>query len=273
MSLAYSHQRVRRLRRLLHKRATRWAEQAFVVEGVELVREAMAAGVAPQSVFVAADGLDTRGVAEVVASAGELGVRVHELAPGVIAKVADTATPQPVMAVFAICPSGLSELAGGRLVVVLDDVRDPGNAGTVLRTAEAAGADAVVFGGGTVDPYNPKTVRASAGSLFHTTVVVEPDIQRALESLAGQGYRRLGAAVRGAQDYTTVDWRSPVAVVLGNESSGLGPSLPLDGLVGIPMSGRAESLNVAMACAVLCFEVQRQRRTDPPVRSRSTMPR
>jgi len=243
-----------------------------VVEGVELIREAMTAGIEPQSVFLAAEGHGDPGAAAVVALAVERGVRVHELASGVIARVADTVTPQPVMAVFAIRPGELATLAGGRLVVVLDDVRDPGNAGTVLRTAEAAGADGVVFGGGTVDPYNPKTVRASAGSIFHTNVVVEPDIDRALESLADLGYRRLGAVVRGAQDYTTVDWLSPVAVVLGNESSGLGGSLPLDGTVGIPMTGKSESLNVAMACAVLCFEAQRQRRLDP-LRSRSTMPR
>ncbi len=247
-----------------------------MVEGVELVREAMAAGIAPQSVFVAAEGVGDPGVIEVARMAGDLGVRVHELAPGVIAKVADTMTPQPVMAVFPMrlpSPGEAVDFAGGQLVVVLDDVRDPGNAGTVLRTAEAAGADAVVFGAASVDPYNPKTVRSSAGSIFHVRVVVEPDIHWALSSLADQGFLRLGAAVQGAEDYTAVDWRRPVAVVLGNESSGLGPSLPLDGLVGIPMTGRAESLNVAMACAVLCFEAQRQRRLEPGVGPRSTMPR
>jgi TrmH family RNA methyltransferase len=252
---------VRRLRRLLSKRATRWAERAFVVEGVELVRSALAAGAVPESVYVAAEG--GHGVAELAAAAEAMGVRVQGLAAGVVAKVADTVTPQPVLAVFPMLDRDLGALAGGSLVVVMDDVRDPGNAGTVLRTADAAGAHAVVCCGGTVDPYNPKTVRSSAGSLFHVPLVVEPDTGQALDALAGHGYRRLGAVVRGGEDYAEVDWREPTALVLGNEAAGLPHGLLLDGSVGIPMAGLAESLNVGMACAVLCFEALRQRRMDP----------
>lgn len=230
-----------------------------MAEGVELVRTALGAGALPESLYVAAEG--GHGVEELAAAAEAAGVRVFELAPGVTAKVADTVTPQPVLAVFAMLDRGLDSLSGGGLVVVMDDVRDPGNAGTVLRTADAAGADAVVWCGGTVDPYNPKTVRSSAGSLFHVPVVVEADTGRALAALADLGYRRLGAVVRGGEDYAAVDWDRPTALVLGNEAAGLGEGLDLDGTVGIPMAGRAESLNVGMACAVLCFEALRQRRT------------
>jgi TrmH family RNA methyltransferase len=229
-----------------------------VAEGVEVVRTAMAAGILPESLYVAAEG--GQGADEVAAEAEQAGVRVYELAPGVLAKVADTVTPQPLMAVFAMLDKELATVAGGRLVVVTDDVRDPGNAGTVLRTADAAGADAVVFCGGSVDPYNPKTVRSSAGSLFHVPVVVEADTDRAMAGLADLGYHRLGAAVRDGEDYAAYDWSVPTAVVLGNESAGLRPDLPLDGYVAIPMAGRAESLNVGMAAAVLCFEALRQRR-------------
>jgi RNA methyltransferase, TrmH family len=247
------------VRRLLAKRTTRWAERAFVVEGVEVVRAALAAGAVPESVYVAAEG--GHGVAELASRAEDLGVRVHVLAPGVMSRVADTVTPQGVLAVFPMADRGPEATAGGTLAVVMDDVRDPGNAGTVLRTADAAGVDVVVCCGGTVDPYNPKTVRSSAGSIFHVPLVVEPDVVRALELLAAHGYRRLGAVVRDGEDYTTVDWRRPTALVLGNESAGLPAGLPLEGTVGIPMAGRAESLNVGTACAVLCFEALRQRRT------------
>ena len=153
-------------------------------------------------------------------------------------------------------------VVGADLIVVLADVRDPGNAGTVLRTADAAGVDAVVCCGGTVDPYNPKTVRASAGSLFHVPLVVAGDPVDVLDAVAAHGLRRLAAVVRGGDDYTTVDWRQPTALVLGNEAAGLPAGLPVDGMVGIPMAGRAESLNVGMAGAVLCFEALRQRRTN-----------
>jgi RNA methyltransferase, TrmH family len=132
----------------------------------------------------------------------------------------------------------------------------------VLRTADAAGAGAVVVCGGSVDPYNPKTVRASAGSLFHVPVVLGEDPRSVLQGLGVSGFRRLGAAVRG-DDYSKVDWSVRTALVLGNEACGLPAGLELDGLVGIPMVGRAESLNVGMACAVLCFEALRQRRTMP----------
>lgn len=247
------------MRRLLAKRATRRSEGAFVVEGVEGVRTGLEAGAVPESVYVAAEG--GHGVAELASHAQDLGVRVHVLAPGVMARVADTVTPQGVLAVFPTVDRGPEAMAGGTLAVVMDDVRDPGNAGTVLRTADAAGVDVVVCTGGTVDPYNPKTVRSSAGSIFHVPLVVEPDVRRALDLLADHGYRRLGAVVRDGQDYAAVDWRRPTALVLGNEAAGLPAGLPLDGTVAIPMAGRAESLNVGTACAVLCFEALRQRRT------------
>ncbi len=271
---------MRRLRRLIHKRVTRWSERAFVAEGAELVRTGLVAGHLPEAVFVAAEGSEDPHAASVVDEAEARGVRVYELAPGVVAKVADTVTPQPVLAVFAMVDVDFDALGADGLVVVLDDVRDPGNAGTVLRSADAAGAAGVVFAPGSVDPYNPKTVRASAGSLFHLPVVVADSTVGALEELAGRGFRRLGAVVVGGEDYTAVDWRLPTALVLGNEATGLPDGLDLEGTVGIPMAGRAESLNVGVACAVLCFEALRQRRAtgeqgarhQEASRARSTMP-
>ena len=208
-------------------------------------------------------GASSAGVAEVVRLALAAGARVHELAPGVIERVASTATPQPVLAVFPALdvPDVPAE---AKLVVVLADVRDPGNAGTVLRTADAAGVGAVVVCAGAVDPYNPKTVRASAGSLFHVPVVLGEDTATVLRRLGLAGYRRLGTAAHGGEDYAAVDWTVRTAIVLGNEAWGLPDGLELDGSVGIPMAGRAESLNVGMACAVLCFEALRQHRSTMP---------
>ncbi len=207
-----------------------------------------------------AAGGSAAGVAETVRLALSAGARVYELAPGVIERVASTVTPQPLLAVFPM-PEVPEVPDDAQLVVVMADVRDPGNAGTVLRTADAAGVGAVVVCGGTVDPYNPKTVRASAGSLFHVPVVLGDDPASVLGGLGASGFRRLGAVVRGGQDYAAVDWSARTALVLGNEAWGLPDGLELDGLVGIPMAGRAESLNVGMACAVLCFEALRQRRS------------
>lgn len=226
-----------------------------------MVRTGLAAGIAPESLYLASEGAGTPAALEIAAKAQALGSRVFTLSPGVMARVADTVTPQPVMAVFPMLDVASVPDESG-LVVVMVDVRDPGNAGTVLRTADAAGVGAVVCCGGTVDPYNPKTVRSSAGSVFHVPLVVGEDPFSVLADLAA--YRRLGTVVRGGEDYAALDWSIPTALVLGNEAAGLPGTLPLDGLVEIPMAGRAESLNVGMACAVLCFEALRQRRSTMP---------
>ena len=229
----------------------------------------------PESLYVdaGAAGADP-GLVELVGLARDAGARIFELAPGVVERVATTVTPQPVLAVFPMLDTP-SVPEGAGIVVVMADVRDPGNAGTVLRSADASGARAVVCCGGSVDPYNPKTVRASAGSLFHVPVVLAGPPGDALDALGAAGLRRLGAVVTGGQDYTSVDWSVPTALVLGNEAWGLPEGLPLDGMVGIPMEGRAESLNVGMACAVLCFEALRQGRSAQgrSSKGRSTMQR
>jgi TrmH family RNA methyltransferase len=258
--LAFRHQKVQRLRRLLGRRSARQAERAFVVEGAKVLSEAIRAGVPIEGVYVAPDAPD-----DVLLLARDSGARVHELAPGVLERVADTVTPQPVMAVVPWTDASLDSLRAATFVVVCADVRDPGNAGTVLRSAEAAGADGVVFCDGSVDVYNPKTVRASAGTLFHIPVVSGGDPLEVLEQIGSWGVRRLGAAARSGADYAALDLTAPVAFVLGNEASGLpAPVEPLlDGHVQIPMAGRAESLNVGMATAVLCFEAARQRRQAP----------
>jgi TrmH family RNA methyltransferase len=233
----------------------------FVAEGPTLLGEALAAGVAVESVFWAGSPLPPA-AAGVVDAAARGGARVFELAPGVLQRVAGTVTPQPVLAIISQRRTPLDALAEASFLVVCVDVRDPGNAGTVLRSAEAAGADGVVCCEGTVDVYNPKCVRASAGSLFHVPVVVGGDAVTVLEQIGTWGIHRLGAAAGRGSDYADTDLRRPTALVVGNEAHGLPASLTdaLDGFVHIPIMGRAESLNVGMACAVLCFEAARQRR-------------
>ena len=229
------------------RRSARLEERAFVIEGPKLLAEAEAAGVEPLDVFTA-PGYHHDGA--------------HELAPGVIERVADAATPQPVMAVVPFVDVPLDSLADAAFLTVCVDLRDPGNAGTVLRSAEASGADGVIFCDGSVDVYNPKTVRASAGSLFHVRVVVGGDAVEVLDRIGDWGVTRFGTSSHEGEDYTAMDFTRPSAIVLGNEANGLPPHVTpaLDKAVTIPMAGRSESLNVGMAAAVLCFEAARQRR-------------
>ena len=237
-----------------------------MAEGAELVRCALESGHAVEALYVSPEGAADEGTRRVCDRAAAANVRVFPLAPGVLERVADTVTPQPVMAVLPMFADPAPEGSTARpasLVVVLVDVRDPGNAGTVLRGADASGVDAVVFAADSVDPYNPKTVRSSAGSLFHVPFAVwDTPAASAAERLAGSGYRTLGTVVHGGEDYADVDWSIPTALLLGNESSGLDPALceSLSGTVAIPMVGRAESLNVGVAAAVMCFEALRQHR-------------
>jgi RNA methyltransferase, TrmH family len=222
---------------------------------VKLLAEAVAAGAAVQEVFVAPGGDD-----ETVERAVAAGARRHDLAAGVLERVADTVTPQPVASIVAAVDIELDALGRGDLFVVCVDVRDPGNLGTVLRVAEGSGASGVICCEGSVDTYSPKTVRASAGSLFHVPVVAGGEPLEVLDRMGRWGMHRLATDAHGGTPYDNVNLTTPTALVLGNEAHGLPDHLSagLDGTVTIPMSGRTESLNVGMAAAVLCFERARQ---------------
>ena len=238
--LGFTNPNVQRLRRLLGRRSSRTDERAFVVEGATLIAEAVAAGWQVTAEFVAPG-------AQPVSPAP-----AHELAEGVLERVATTERPQPNLAVLAMPEPAV---LAGEFVVVADQLGDPGNLGTILRSAEAAGADAVVLTPGSVDPFNPKVVRASAGALFHVPVVAT-----ALDAVRSAGYRLVGTSSHQGTRHTDADWSGRIGLVLGNEAHGLPDDAPVDAWVRIEHRGRAESLNVAMAATVLLFEAARARR-------------
>jgi TrmH family RNA methyltransferase len=242
---------------LLRQRTAREADRLFVVEGTLSVMAAVEAGAPVEAVF-AAPGADPSAVDQAVAR----GIRLYELAPGVMERVADTVTPQPLAATVRFVDQPLDQLRDASFLVVCADVRDPGNAGTVLRSAEAAGSDGVVFADGSVDVYNPKTVRASAGSVFHVPIVAGGDPVQIVGQLGDWGLTTVGAVAHGGEDPADTDLTQRIALVLGNEASGLPAAVEqaVKTRVTIPMHGRAESLNVGMAAAILGFEVARQRR-------------
>ncbi len=205
--------------------------------------EAVAAGCTVEAQFVAP------GVAPVF-GAGD----VHELGAGVAERMSATETPTGLFAVVAAPVADPAVLAGSEFVVVADRVADPGNLGTILRSAEAAGVDAVVVTPGTVDVLSPKVVRASAGAVFHVPVV-ESD----LAAVRGAGFRVVGTSSHAGTPHTQADWSGRIAIAAGGEAHGLDASAPVDEWVRIEHRGRAESLNVAMAVTVLCFEAARHR--------------
>jgi TrmH family RNA methyltransferase len=262
------------LRRLIQRSSVRQSEGAFVAEGLKVVQAALDAGAPVNTIFIAAEGATNPAVTELADEAFKRGARVFDLGPGVMERVADTVTPQPVCAIVGIDDLTLDALlatdgpaAGGRLLLACVEVRDPGNLGAVLRTASASGTSGVVVCAGCVDPYNPKTVRASAGAIFNLPLVRGGEPGEVLRVLGGAGFELVGTTAGGGTDYLEMDLEGDVVLVLGNEASGLPDevSAMLDRRLTIPMAEGTESLNVAMAAAVLCFEVARRRRqTGPP---------
>ena len=245
--------------RQLAKRALRQRARQFLAEGPQAVGEALAAGGVVTQLFVTA-AAQAR-YANLIGLAGGQGADVHAVSGEVMTELAQTITPQGVLAVCDFIDVDLDRLTAGQpgLAVVLANVRDPGNAGTVLRTADAAGAGGVVFAGSSVDPYNSKCVRASAGSLFHLPVVTGPPVADAVRALRERGLRVLAAD--GGAGTTLDDLQSagllgqPTAWLFGNEAWGL-PSDVLglaDDAVAVPIYGRAESLNLAAAAAVCLY--------------------
>ena len=259
--LGARHPTIQRLRRLSRRRSSRSDEGAFVIDGPLLVADALDAGLALDELVAEPDA-----PAGLVERAEAAGVPVRRVAPGTLARATDTTTPQPAAAVARLGDRPLGEVAGvaaaGPLALVLVGVGDPGNAGTLLRSAEAAGARAVLFCDGSVDPYGPKTVRSSAGSVFRLAVARDVPAADALAALRDRGVTTVATVARGAGAYDREDLAGPVAVVLGSEAHGLPAGIVerVDRSVTIPMAGRTESLNVAMAGTVLCFESLRQRR-------------
>lgn len=241
--LGFTSTTIQRLRRLHGRRSSRSAEGAFVVEGSVLVSAAVAAGWPVEAQFTAP------GVAP-VEGAGP----VYELAVGVAERITATETPTGLFAIVRILDPPAALLADAGFVVVADRLADPGNLGTILRSAEAAGVDAVVVTDGTVDWSNPKVVRASAGAVFHVPVVAA-----SLADARAAGLRLLGTSSHRGTPHTEADWTGRVAIVLGSEAAGLPDDAPVDEWVRIDHRGRAESLNVAMAATVLCFEAARAR--------------
>jgi TrmH family RNA methyltransferase len=258
--LSARNPKLQRLRRLAHHRRDRWDERAFVLEGRHLVVDALDHGHPLEAVFV-----EARSDGRVDLDLDRASAPVHEVEPGTLAKVVDAVTPQPLAAI-ARMPSMdeavVEEVIDGRgMVVVLAGVTDPGNAGTMLRVAEAAEVGAVLFCDEAVDPFAPKCVRASAGSILHVPVTSGGRSVRLLDAIGGRGGRRIAAGAGRGDAYHRTDLTGPLALVFGSESHGVAAELEpvLDGWTHVPMAGRAESLNVGVTGAVVCFEAARQR--------------
>ncbi|UFQ14618.1 MULTISPECIES: TrmH family RNA methyltransferase [Streptomyces] len=259
--------------RRLAKRNFRGKERLFLAEGPQAVREAAGHADTLVELFATVDAAER--YADIVGEARAAGARVHLADEDVIADISTTVTPQGLVGVCRFLDTPFEDILAARpkLVAVLAHVRDPGNAGTVLRCADAAGAEAVVLTDASVDLYNPKAVRASVGSLFHLPVAVGVPVETAVRGLKDAGVRILAADGAGEDDLDTEldkgTMGTPTAWVFGNEAWGLPEETRAlaDAVVRVPIHGRAESLNLATAAAVCLYASARAQRAAGGCRS------
>jgi TrmH family RNA methyltransferase len=244
----------------LAKRAGRLDTGLFLLEGPQAVEEALA--FRPELVvelFATPTALDR--YTEIARSAEAAGIDVEFVTEHVLDTMADTVTPQGIIAVCRQFPTSLKDILGSgpRLIAILEEVRDPGNAGTIIRAADAAGADAVILTGRSVDVYNPKVVRASTGSIFHLPVAVGIELETVLQKVRDAGLTVLAADIKG-DDLLAARVEGvlakPTAWLFGNEARGLSDEhfALVDRAITVPIYGHAESMNLATAASVCLYE-------------------
>lgn len=253
MITSTSNHHVKLVRALQSRRKARWEQGLFVLEGVRLGYEAIAEGLPVHSVFYT-DNLNERGRG-IVNNLARLGADVHIVSNGVMKAASDTESPPGILLTMPMPRISPPEVVD--FVLVIDRLADPGNMGTILRTAFASGVQTVYLTKGTVDPYNPKVIRGAMGAHLRLPISYidehEGDPFEGLEVLIAE---------RGSGlPYYQVDWRSPIALVIGSETEGPGDNMRslATGGVHIPVRDETESLNAAVAAGVILFEVARQR--------------
>jgi RNA methyltransferase, TrmH family len=258
MIASMSNQRVKEARKL-HERRQRATTGRLLLEGVRLINDAWQSGTQPDVLFYLPELVNiTPLAAQLLAKLTHAGVETIACTPEVFATLTETVTPQGLVAVVPLPSLPLPQPA--TFTLILDQVRDPGNAGTLLRSAEAAGVELVLCAPGTVDPFNEKVVRAGMGAHFRLPLRVCPQWQAVRELLHPQQQLYLAEA-KATVDYDQVDWSIPVVLIVGGEAEGASAEAhQLATPITIPMQGTVESLNAAIAGAVMLFEAARQRR-------------
>jgi RNA methyltransferase, TrmH family len=253
MITSRTNAQVKYVRRLQAERRFRHDEGAFVVEGSRWLRELARNSTTPRAIYATLAWVESGEGQELAASVGTVVTLVDE---PVMAAMSDTENPPGVLAVLPIAPRPLP--AQPTLLLIIDALNNPGNLGTILRTAAAAGADGVLLGPDNVDPYNPKTIRGSMGAILRLPILAAN--WEVIHRLVSDMVVWLAVA-RDGTAYSDVDWRVPSAVLIGNEALGAGAQAErlATGRVTIPMRDDTESLNAAVAAGILLFEAARQR--------------
>lgn len=261
MITSHDNKGVKEVAHLIKKAKTRKEKGLFVIEGSKMFMETPDGHI--EKVYVAQDfpGRMTRACQEKLK---RLAALVETVSDDVFCKMSDTQTPQGILCVVRQYWYSMESLTETEkpLLVLLEDIRDPGNLGTIFRAGEGAGVTGIIMSANTVDVYNPKTIRSTMGSIYRVPFVVTPDMNRTIERLQAKKIAVYAADLQGAVDYNNCNFTEGCAFLIGNEANGLCEESAgkADAAVKIPMAGKVESLNAAVAASVLLFEAARQRR-------------
>ncbi len=264
MITSTSNPRVRRVAQLQKQAKARREAGVFVVEGRKMCAEAPKDRL--EEVYLSESYVQEHGMAEWSREAlGGRRVFVEVVSDSVFKSISDTMTPQGILAVVKRGGSTLESMLAApkpAQLILLENLQDPGNLGTILRTAEGAGVTGVIMSEDTVDIYNPKVIRSTMGSLYRVPFLIVPDLKVTVRQLQKQGIACYAAALQKSRGYTEPDYTKPTAFLIGNEGNGLTADLvqAADGAVRIPMEGQVESLNASIAAGLLMYEAYRQRR-------------
>lgn len=248
-------------KKLLNRSNYRRSSGKLAVEGPNLVREALAAGYMPHAVFYTLDFASAQNPNWLFELSPH--IKKYLIPPELFSRVSDTEKPQGVAAIIPYHEPQitLEMLKDHQLVLILDQLQDPGNMGTIIRTAAAAGVDAVYYTTGNVDPYSPKVLRSTAGLIFRVKIVFASDLKEQVVRIQKSNMRVVACMPGESSLYWNEDYCKPTALVIGNESSGVSEEIVslADHVVSIPQASGADSLNAAVAAALIMYEVLRQR--------------
>ena len=244
----------------LNDKKNRDKEGLFYIEGRFNLEEAIKSNFAIKYILFTEESL----LNELPASTALKNAELVLINTQILKKITQVDTPQGIIAAAEIPGTRADKLSLGKnpLIVIGDDIRDPGNAGTIIRSADAAGADAVVFSSNSADIYNPKVVRSTGGSIFHLPVVNGCDLKTFITGIKKEkGIKIIAGSAKGKMPYTKVDFTLPSAIIIGNEASGISKEIEAlcDETAAIPIQGKAESLNAAVSCSIMLYEAVRQR--------------
>ena len=262
MITSTSSSQVKHVMSLLSKAKERKKNNEYVVEGIRMVSEVPADSLVKIYMSERFQNNNPDYASGLSRKQGITADRIEIVADNVFDRMSQTQTPQGIMAVVKMKNNSLSDmLTGNPLLILVENLQDPGNLGTILRMGEGAGVTGVIMSPNTVDIYNPKTIRSTMGSIFRVPFVYVQDFSEAVTQCQKSGVKVYAAHLDGKNTYLGEDYNTPTAFLIGNEGNGLtdGITKQADTLIRIPMQGEVESLNAAIACTILTYEAVRQR--------------